>query len=91
LPIVHGYVIRADGSRIVIDLGYTQGIKKGMKCHVYREGAPLVHPVTGEVLSKTISEICEIQVVELFDVYSVAEITNSKNGEPMMRDKVITK
>lgn len=91
LPIVYGYVIRVDGSKVIIDMGYTRGIKKGMKCHVYREGAPLVHPVTGEVISKTITEVCEIQITELFDVYSVAEITKTKNGDPLMRDRVITK
>jgi hypothetical protein len=91
LPIVYGYVIRVDGSKVIIDMGYTKGIKKGIKCHVYREGAPLVHPVTGEVISKSITEVCEIQITELFDVYSVAEITKTKNGDPMMRDRVITK
>lgn len=91
LPMAYGYVIRVDGSKVVLDLGYTHGIKKGIKCHVYREGAPLVHPITGEVISKTITEICEVQVTELFDVYSVAEITKPKNGDPFTRDRVITK
>lgn len=91
LPIVYGYVIRVDGSKVMIDMGYSRGIKKGMKCHVYREGAPLVHPVTGEIISKTITEVCEIQITELFDVYSVAEITKTKNGDPQIRDRVITK
>lgn len=58
---------------------------------MFREGAPLVHPVTGEVISRSIQEICEVQVSEVFDAYSVATITKPKNGDPMSRDRIITK
>lgn len=91
LPLVQGYVVQVEGSRITLDIGYNQGVRKGIKCHVFREGAPLVHPVTGEVISRSIQEICEVQVSEVFDAYSVATITKPKNGDPMSRDRIITK
>lgn len=91
LPLVQGYVVQVEGSRVTLDIGYNQGVRKGIKCHVFREGAPLVHPVTGEVISRSIQEICEVQVSEVFDAYSVATITKPKNGDPMSRDRIITK
>ncbi|MGH7598188.1 MAG: CsgG/HfaB family protein [bacterium] len=91
LPLVNGYVISVQDEKVTIDLGNKNGIRKGMKCHVYREGAPIVHPVTGEVLGKNIEELCEVQITDVFDAYALATITKPKNGTPAIRDKVITK
>lgn len=91
LPLVQGYVVQVDGSRVTLDIGYNQGVRKGIKCHVFREGAPLVHPVTGEVISRSIQEICEVQINDVFDAYSVGTVTKPKSGDPMSRDRIITK
>ncbi len=91
LPLVNGYVIGVQGEKVTIDLGNKNGIKKGMKCHVYREGSPIVHPVTGEVLGKNIDELCEVQITDVFEAYALATITKPKKGAPAIRDKVITK
>ncbi|MGH7452335.1 MAG: CsgG/HfaB family protein, partial [bacterium] len=91
LPLVNGYVIGVQGEKVTVDLGHKNGIKKGMKCHVYREGEPIVHPVTGEVLGKNIEELCEVQITDVFDAYALATITKPKSGTPAIRDKVITK
>jgi TolB-like protein len=91
LPLVNGYVISVQGETVTIDLGLRHGIKKGMKCHVFREGAPIVHPVTNEVIGKSIDQLCEVQVTDVFDAYAVAMITKLKNGMPAVRDKVVTK
>jgi hypothetical protein len=50
-----------------------------------------VHPVTNEVIGKTINQLCEVQINDVFDAYSVAVITKPKNGTPAVRDKVVTK
>jgi TolB-like protein len=91
LPIVNGYVIGVQGEKLTLDIGHKNGIKKGMKCHIYREGAPIIHPVTNEVIGKMIDELCEVQLTEVFDAYSFASITKPKTGSPQIRDKVITK
>jgi TolB-like protein len=91
MPLVHGYVIKADGNRLTLDLGRTNGMRKGMKCVVYREGAPIVHPITNEVIGKMIDELCEAQLTEVLDGYSMATITQDKGGAPQIRDRVITK
>lgn len=90
-PIVNGYVISVDGKKLTLDIGRSNGIKKGMKCNVYREGAPIVHPVTGKVIARKIDELCEVQLTEVFDAYSNAIITKTKSGMPQIRDKVVTK
>lgn len=91
LPLINGYVIGVQGQQLTIDLGMRHGLKKGMKCHVYREGAPIVHPVTNEIIGKSIDQLCEAQVNEVFEAYAVAVITKPKSGAPAIRDKVITK
>jgi TolB-like protein len=91
LPLVNGYVIGVQGEKVTVDLGHKNGIKKGMKCHVYREGAPIVHPVSGAVIGKMIDELCEVQITDIFDAYAIAAITKPKSGTPVIRDKVITK
>jgi len=91
LPILNGYVIGVQGEKVTIDLGYRNGLKKGMRCHVYREGAPIVHPVTNEVMGKQIDELCEMQVTDVFDAYALATITRQKTGTPAVRDKIVTK
>ena len=91
LPILNGYVINVSEKKVTLDIGRSNGLKKGMKCHVYREGAPIVHPVTGKVIAKEIQELCEVQVTEVFDVYANAVIIQNKSGFPKVRDLIVTK
>lgn len=91
LPVVNGYVIGASEDKITIDIGRANNIKKGMKCIVYREGAPIVHPVTGKVIAREIDELCEAQITEVFDVYSTCKIIKMKKDTPKVRDKIVTK
>ncbi|MDZ7362671.1 MAG: hypothetical protein ONB46_18385 [candidate division KSB1 bacterium] len=91
LPLLNGYVIGVQGQQLTIDLGMRHGLKKGMKCHIYREGAPIVHPVTNEIIGKSVDHLCEAQVNEVFEAYALAVITKPKSGAPAIRDKVITK
>lgn len=90
LPLVQGYVLRVDGDRLTIDLGHRNGVKKGLKCHVFREGEGMIHPVTKEVI-RSVEEICEMQITEVFDAYSVGTITKSKSGYPATGDRLMTK
>jgi TolB-like protein len=91
LPVVNGYVIGTSDDQVTVDIGRANNIKKGMKCIVYREGAPIVHPVTGKVIAREIDELCEIQITEVFDVYSIGKIIKMKKDVPKIRDKIVTK
>ena len=90
LHLVQGYVLKVDGDRLTVDLGHRNGVKKGLKCHVFREGEGIIHPVTKEVI-RSVEEICEMQITEVFDVYSVGIITKSKSGYPATGDRLMTK
>lgn len=90
-PILHGYVINVSGNKVTLDIGRSNGLKRGMKCHVYREGAPIVHPVTGKVIAREIEELCEVQVTEVFDVYANSFVVQTKSGIPKIRDRIVTK
>ena len=90
-PMVNGYIINIRGDKYTLDIGLKDGLKKGMKCTVYREGESIVHPVSGEVLGKIIDELCEIQITDIYDGYSIAKITKDKGGMPRKLDKVVTK
>jgi TolB-like protein len=91
LPIINGYVIDVSGEKLTLDIGRSAGIKKGMKCHVYREGESIIHPVTGKVIAKEINELCEVQLTDVFEAYSIADVTVQKAGVPQIRDKFVTK
>ncbi len=91
LPIVNGYVINVDDRKLTLDIGTKNRVKKGMKCDVYREGDSIIHPVTGQVIGKMIDDLCEVQITDVYEAYSIAQITKSKSGLPRKLDKVITK
>ncbi|HID39756.1 MAG TPA: hypothetical protein EYP36_09625 [Calditrichaeota bacterium] len=92
LPLLEGTVIRIDAGGIMVDKGRSTGIKKGVKCTIYREGAEIKHPVTGEVLGKETVIIGEIQITDPFDKYSSGRIIKLEPGQSIaVSDKFITK
>ena len=91
LPLVEGYVIKIDGSKLILDIGRVGGLKKGMKCVIYKEGAPIKHPITGETLGKETKILGEVLVTEAFDKYSVAEQLRVEGAVISIGDKFITK
>ena len=91
LPLVEGYIIRIDGEKIMLDQGRGAGLKRGMKCVVYKEGEPVKHPITGEILGRDTQELGEIIVTEDFDKYSVAKTLKVYGGVISIGDKFITK
>lgn len=90
-PIVDGILINASNDNMMIDIGSKVGIKKGMKCYVYREGRPIIHPITGDTLDVKKNIICEIQIEDVFVNYSEGKAVKFKEGVPQIGDKVQTK
>ncbi len=91
LPLVEGYIIRIDGSEVILDVGRRGGLKRGMKCIVYKEGAEIKHPITGEVLGKETKILGEVLVKDAFDKYSVANILDTDGSVLSIGDKFLTK
>ena len=91
LPVVNGYIISVSGDKLTLDLGKKKGIKKGMKCYAYREGAPIIHPITKKVIGKMIDVLSEVQLREVYEQYSIGYIVKHRDGTPSIGDMVITK
>ena len=91
LPLVEGYIIQSDGSKLVLDNGRNKGLKKGMKCIVYKEGGEIKHPITGEILGKETVILAEILITDAFDKYCVAKSLKSEGGPISVGDKFLTK
>jgi len=91
LPLVEGYIIRIDGEQVILDVGRVGGLKRGMKCVIYKEGAPVKHPITGEILGKETKVLGEVLVTESFDKYCVAKTLKNEGGMLSIGDKFLTK
>ena len=92
LPLVQGSVIRINSDGIMLDIGRKGGIKKGIKCTVYKEGSEVKHPVTGEVLGKEKTIVAEVLITDSFDKYSSGRIIKSEIGLYIsVGDKFLTK
>jgi hypothetical protein len=90
LPLVEGYVIRITDDKVVLDAGRLGGLKRGMKCTVYKEGAAMTHPITGEFLGNETVIIGEVLITAAFDKYSEA-LKLSGEGVLSIGDKFLTK
>jgi hypothetical protein len=91
LPLVEGYIIRIDGREVILDIGRLGGLKRGMKCIIYKEGAEIKHPITGEVLGKETKILGEVLVKDAFDKYSVANTLDTDGTLLSIGDKFLTK
>jgi hypothetical protein len=72
-----GYVIKVlpEKGQVLIDLGRGKAFV-GERFIVLREGDEVVHPVTGEVIGKEVSNVGAITVLEVSERFSKAEITS---------------
>ena len=93
LPLVDGFVIRINSDNtVMLDVGRVGGMKKGLKCIIYKEGAELKHPITGEILGKDTKIVAQVLVSEVFDKYSTARLLTNNSGDlPSIGDKFLTK
>lgn len=92
LPIVDGYVIKVEDEIFYIDIGSLKGMRKGMKCTIYREGEVIKHPISGEILGKKIDELGEAVTTEVFEKMACCRIVKTSGiGEIKIGDKLVTK
>ena len=91
VPLVQGYVISVDGDQLTLDLGSGKGVRKGMKCVIYREGQDIIHPITKQVLGKQTEELGQIKLVQVYPQYSIGRVIRSEIGVFEVGNKVVTK
>ena len=85
-------VIKVVGKSIYSDIGRMQHIKKDMKFIVFREGAPIVHPITGKVLGCDSEELGVATVVNVFEDMSMGKLyADLEPGKIKVKDLIITK
>ncbi len=90
LPLVQGYVVKIDENTLYIDMGLSQGVRKGTKCVVFREGEPIKHPVTGEILGKKVTKLGELVVIQSQTRMSEGKTVETDEGLKV-GDKVVVK
>jgi len=90
LPLVEGYVVKVDGNTLYIDMGLSHGVRKGTKCIVFREGEPIRHPVTGEILGKKVTKLGELVVIQSQDKMAEGKSVEAEEGLKV-GDKVVVK
>lgn len=93
LPLVEGMVVLAEADEIYVDIGAKDRLKKSMELIVYKQGEPIVHPITGKVMKTAATKtMAQAKVVSVEDRLSVARVADRTPGgviEPTFR--VITR
>jgi TolB-like protein len=90
IPILEGIVVQVEKEAVYIDLGTQDGLKKGMKCMIYREGEEMTHPVTGEDLGKKIEDVAQVCIVSVGKRLSKGFLIK-KRLDVEVGDKVVTR
>ena len=87
-----GFVVYVDTTRIVVDLIASDGLRVGSVISLRRDGLPIVHPVTGELLGELDEEVGTARISELREKFSVAEIqTVAPGSQVQVKDRVVQK
>ena len=82
-----GNVAHVTDSQVYLDLGSENGVRVGEKFIVYREGAPIINPMTHELMAVEENKVGLVKIVEVKPNYAVAEYANGK-GQIKVSDKV---
>lgn len=90
LPIIEGDIIKVDADELFIDIGSIQGLRKGTKCVVFREGESIKHPISGEILGKKVTRLGEIIVIQVQDKFSTVKPIETEQ-DIKVGDKVLIK
>ncbi len=72
-----GYVVKADGTQVWLDLTAQDGAAPGRGFQVYEEGEDLKHPVTGEQLGKAEKKIVEGKIEEVSEKHSLGRLAEA--------------
>lgn len=76
-----GQIVTVTPTAVYVNLGERDGLEKGDKLKVYREGEKLTDPETGEVLGVIRSLVADLEVVEVQEKLSKAKRTTDIETE----------
>ncbi len=74
-----GRIIKADSSKVYLNVGQSGGINIGDEFNVYREGESLIDPDTGLDLGSEATRVGRVQVVQVKDKFSIATPVSGNN------------
>jgi len=75
-----GYVVKRNPSSVIIDLGLDAGLSSGTEFLVYREGAVIKHPKTGEVLDVEQIPTGKLRIAKVSKNVAEGEIVSEEAG-----------
>ena len=69
-----GYVVKAEGSQIWLDLTAADGAAPGRGFQVYTDGEDIKHPITGEYLGKAATKVADGKIEEVAEKLSLGRL-----------------
>ncbi len=77
---LEGYVVARKGDKVSIDLGKRTGVKPEMEFMIFKEGAVIKHPRTGEVLDVEMIQTGKLKIVRVSKKIASATITEETSS-----------
>ncbi len=81
-PIIEGKVIKLENNEVILDRGSKDGIKHGQRVIIFEETAPLIHPVTRQVIGKSEKIVGSAEIISVDEKSSRAIILEGSNNLP---------
>lgn len=78
---MRGIIVSTTGKQAVLNIGSKDSVRPGMRFQILREDAPFRHPVTKEPIGKLESLVGRLQVKEVRDETSLADILEGDAGD----------
>ena len=77
-PAISGKVVKVENNQVYIDKGLKEGIKKGQRIILFEQTAPLIHPVTRQVIGKSEKVIGSAEITDVSDNQAKALLIDGK-------------
>jgi len=77
-----GRIVKADSSKVYLNVGTSSGIHVGDEFNVYKEGEALVDPESGLNLGSEMTRIGRVQIVQVQEKFAIATPVAGNGFEP---------
>lgn len=84
-------VLNSQNKQVWINRGDDGGLKTGDTLNVYRPGAELIDPDTGEKLGSAETLLTKVKVVRVNPKFTIAEISGKDPNEPIQKGDILRK
>ena len=84
-PRVDGEIVDVKGDSVTLDVGRKHGVHVGLELEIFREGAEIKHPRTGQVLGREEKTLGRVRVTGVQETLSTAAIVQGADIKPADR------